>query len=500
MPFPKLSPLQSRLTASLAASFFVLMLYLALSSSSFAFASEFDSINAEDQNHERLLSPYIHTDEIDLESGELSYEPNFFGADRSIIGRAPAGVDALENNQFALINVEQNTTVHYMFPNATLWGPLSGDTDGLPSPVMELRRRSGDVVDSDLDEKPQPGEIEGLRIRQRQLGSRTLYITINSCLQPYDPNDVMGTKGPPPQLELYVSQSAKNPTPGPDQDSALQQKVTADGGFASITVKASDDVFIGVYAPLSQRFVNPYNVEIAASIDAPFHSYNKTQPNLYLVDSDSNSALLVTNNLTTTTTGSVFKDWMDLPPPFVVFAANKNSSVISGVRNSYCGLEKYAQIAGTKGGVRTSMVQTSMNNVTLGPFPKQQFYFQGLNGSSDYFGILGMTGNSTAAGNGVVGGGGRIWQYMNFSTQTGMSNSLVKSFLLTALKTATVPWYLTSHSVTLWRTQFPATRLAPRISQLCHNFMTTPLKRSTSSSKMLWTRSPARSHHQGSTH
>jgi len=54
----------------------------------------------------------------------------------------------------------------------------------------------------------------------------------------------------------------------------------------------------------------------------------------------------------------------------------------------------------------------------LGPYPKQQFYFQGLNRSSSYFGILAMTGNSTASGPGVVGGGGRVWQTMSFTTQS----------------------------------------------------------------------------------
>jgi calcium channel MID1 len=316
-----------------------------------------------------------------------------------------------------------------MVSNATVWGKLSGPSQGLPP--TRLRRRSGGDIDGDLEAStlnladPEEATItygddtEDLTLRSRQLPTRPLYITINTCLQPTNPNDP--TKGPPNQLQLYVSQTAQNLINGPGNPDASWKMKEAEGGFASITEAASGDVFIGVYAPPTDGFTaGVYSVEIGASIDAPFHNYNNSQRNLYLVDSDSNSALLVTNNLTLSTNGSVYDAWMSLTPPFVIFAANQNKTDFAGVQNSYCGLEKAAQIAGTKGGVRSSVVQTSMTNVTSGPFPKQQFYFQGLNGSSSYHGTLAMFGNSTSSGNGVVGGGGQVWQTMNFSTQSGI--------------------------------------------------------------------------------
>jgi calcium channel MID1 len=257
-------------------------------------------------------------------------------------------------------------------------------------------------------------------LRPRQLATRTVYITINTCLQPNDPTN---SNGAAPQLQLFVSQSAQGTmtTAGkPDNGWQNGQMVEAVGGFANITLQVSGDVYMAVYAPVTEGFSGPYNMEIAASIDAPFHYYNNSQSKLYLVDSDSSSALLVTNNLTLSTNGSVFDAWMNLAPPFVIFAANQNLSAFAGIQNSYCGLENYAQIAGTTGGVRNSAVQTSMTNITSGPFPKQQFYFQGLNGSSSYNAILAMTGNSTASGKGVVGGGGQVWQAMNFQTQSGI--------------------------------------------------------------------------------
>jgi calcium channel MID1 len=377
--------------------------------------------------------PYILDDELDdIEQREVRYEAEFFGFDRSIIGRAPSWVDAaIDNNYFYQDNVPQGTTRYYIFTNSSVWGKLSDPSQGLPS--SRLRQRSGidpegyldkstvDVVDPEGDivtyNEDEAGDLE---LRPRQLPTRNVYITINTCLQPNDPT---GSKGAPGQLVLYVSQSAKNPMSvagQPDNGWQNGKWVEAVGGFANITLEASGDVYIAVYAPATEGFVNPYNFEVAASIDAPFHYYNNSQPNLYLVDSDSSSALLVTNNLTSSTNGSVFDAWMNLAPPFVIFAANQNLSYFSGIQNSYCGLEKYAQIAGTVRGVESSNVQTSMTNMTSGPFPKQQFYVQGLNASSSYNGILAMAGNSTASGNGVVGGGGQVWQTMNFQTQSGI--------------------------------------------------------------------------------
>lgn len=389
------------------------MLYLALSSSNLAYASEIDPIRPEDHNHERLFIPYILDDELD---DDVGYEAQFYGTDRSIIGRADPGIAPLQNNYAQQINIVPGADPEaFVFTNESLWGPSSGPSIGLPSPVrLRERRETFDGTNEGLVQD-QVGEGD-LRLRARQLATRTLYITMNTCLQPSDPNDATGSKDSAPQVELYVSQTNANQKPGPNKPESSQTRVVAEGGFANITLQASGDVFIGLWAPNTTNFNNGvYNVEIAASIDAPFHYYNSTQPNLYLVDTDASSALLVTNNLTSSVNNSDYNAWMTLdPPPFVIFAANQNKTAFAGVQNSYCGLEKYAQIANKNG-----TVVTSMTNSTLGPLPKQQFYFQGLNASSSYYGILAMTGNSTRAGNGVVGGGGRVWRTMNFQTQSG---------------------------------------------------------------------------------
>jgi calcium channel MID1 len=430
MPFPKLSPLQSRLAASLVASIIVFILYLTLSSFHFAYASEIDSIKPEDHNHERLLGSSILDSELDhSEEQEVSYEAEFFGTDRGIIGRADTGpqyTELLNNVPKRMEVIPGGSTVYFFVQNDTLLAKPSGDQAGLPSPVrLHLRTENQEeplrIPNLGQQERIPSEETTGnIILHSRQTGLVTLYISLNTCQQPSDPTDIGGTKGAPPQLQLYVSQSSVNTLPGPDQSADTQQQIPVVGGFANVTLQASGTVYIGVAAPNTTTFTKGnYTVEIAASIDAPFHSYTANSSNLFLIDSDMTSALLVTKNLGNSTNGTLFNEWMNLNPPFSIFAVNTNRALVTGVQNSYCGLKTYADITGVPGGAHADEVQTSISNTTGSPYPKQQFLIQGLNGSSSYYGILAMTGNSTSSGPGVVGGGGRVWQSTLFQTQAG---------------------------------------------------------------------------------
>ena len=406
MQFPKLTPLQSRFAASLLASAVLVFLYFTLSNSQFAYAAEIDSILPSDHNHPIIIfddEDFGFTDEFDDDSTrDDQYEPGFPLLDRSIIGRASAGVTALANNDAAQMNIEIGETQNYVFPKEALAGNLSAATPGLPSTVDRRAVLSG--LHTDLRKRQ---DIPG--------GSRTLYITMNVCLQPSSNS----SSGPviPPQLQVYISQSADDDTPGPGVTSSAQHPVTVTGGFASVTVDADDDVYIGVSAPNTTDFTGIWNYELAGSIDAPFHSLDG-ETNLYLIDSDNNAALLVTDNLTQADADSeVYKEWMDLTPPFSMFAINQNDSAVLGVQNSYCGLQSYAQVTASES--NNVEGEVSMTNRGLGSKPKQQFYIRDLNSSSTYFGFLAMAGNSTASGNGIVGGGGKVWQVMNFTTKQG---------------------------------------------------------------------------------
>lgn len=422
MPFPKLSPLQSRLAASLIASAMLVILYFAISWPHFAYAAEVDSIRPEDHNHERLLdSQYLDLDYEELDLGGVSYEAEFIGFDRGIIGRATTDPTALTNNVAITTNIPQGQVMSYMFTNASLWANKSPVASGLPSPI-QLQGRSlisyeedPATFDEDEDEDGDEQDPE-LRLKARQSISadqRTLYITVTTCTQPSSNS----TTDLPPQLQLYVSQSKNNTNPGPSQ-TAEQNMVELVNGYALYELNATGDVFMGIYAKNDSTFTGTYNAQIAASIDAPYHYYwNSSDPNLFTVDSDASSSLLFTDPLTTNSSNTkLYEQWMDITPPFEIFVSDAESTSIMGLQNSYCGMQTNAQIVASRTGQTSSQIVTGMTDIGNGTLPKQQFYVTGLSAGKSYNVALAMNGNSTASGNGVVGGGGQVFHMTSFST------------------------------------------------------------------------------------
>lgn len=352
------------------------------------------------------------------------YEPEFIGADRGIIGRAEVGTTALTNNYPINLNINQGDTNYWVFTNASVLGNHSATPSGLPSPVL---RREGNIEgifeDDEGHDLEHSGELAtGLKKRQ-DLGLRTVYVSLTACLQPQS-NDTRSANSPPPQLELYYSTSPNNPRPGPGGTISQQTQVQVVEGYASFNVSVSaGDIFIGVHAPTNSQYIGSYNYDIAASIDSYFHSLNSSAPNLLFIDSDNSHALLITDNLTELAPSDpIYKKWVNINPlPFSLFAHNMNDSSIKGLTNSYCGLANHAQIAGYHSdGQRSTNVDMNITTRGLANKPKQQFFLKGLNGSSTYYGFLAMFGNSTAGGASVVGGGGKVWQMMNFTTKAGM--------------------------------------------------------------------------------
>lgn len=390
---PKLTPLQSRFAASLAASLVLLAVYLFLSKPHFAYAVELDDrISREDHNHYSLFGD----DEDGY--GDISGGASPGQEEVTILPRAEAGVSALANNDPQNRNINVGETQHWVFTKDTIDGPGDPTGPGLPAEKVE-ERDLGEVLPE---------------LRRRQNGKR-VYITLNTCLQPSpnatadDPNNSV-----PPQLQMYVSFSASNQKPGPDSGDT----VDVDGGYAILEVDADGDVYIGVSAPNTTEFGGIWNYEIAGSIDAPYHGLKNDLANLHFVDSDNHAALLITNDTTQARPNeTVYKEWMNLNPPWGVFAANQNDTAILGVKYSFCGLKNAARIAANVPGFESQNV-AKMTNRGLGGKPKEQFYITGLNATSKYWGFLVMNGNSTASGNGVVGGGGTVWQAIDFQTKT----------------------------------------------------------------------------------
>jgi calcium channel MID1 len=401
MQFPKLTPLQSRFAASLVASVVLLLLYMGLNKPKFAYAHELDSRIPPDHNH-----PILDLFDVDFREG--SEEAPVPSAAR--VSLAPRQTDSLRilfNNAPQNLNINVGSSQFWTFPKTEIEGPPGEVGPGLPG--------SGN---SKRDLGPQE---DGSELRKRR-DNRQVYITLNTCMQPSvngSNDDVLGSI--PPQLLMYVSQSTSNQNPGPEVNDRDQLTVLVDGGYALSALGPDDDIYIGITAPNSTGLSGAWNYEIAASIDAPYHGSNMTWPNLFFVDGDNHAALFVTNDTTQANSSDpIYQEWMNIRPPYGMFAHPQNKPAILGVRHSYCGLKNNAEILANLQSVDNQNAAL-MTNRGLGGKPKEQFYITALNSSTSYYGFLGMQGNSTASGNGVVGGGGMVWTNVSFNTKS-MSN------------------------------------------------------------------------------
>lgn len=268
--------------------------------------------------------------------------------ERGIIGRAPQGVEALENNQPKTLNLEPGATACYVVERGVIFGQGGGS------------------------------------------GNKTLYLSANTCLQP-----VAATAGNdktnPPQLMLTVSNSTRETgCPQPTGEPKDGEGKTFNQGAVMFSLNATGDVYVGITAPnVSSGFQGVYNFEVAASVDGYVHRYeNGSGAQLLWMDSDSSSALLVTKSLTEEAADT--QRIMNQGAPYVLFVSNNGSTASNGMKNSACGLRNTAEITADSqsSGSVDSPVKISMMLRGPGSLPKQQFHLVVLNASSSYTGIL----------------------------------------------------------------------------------------------------------------
>jgi len=403
----QLSPLQSRLAASVIATCLLLALYFTLFSPQFALAAELEQtlpIILDDLDFDLDLDPRSCANDEARSVLDLTCEVDLL--DKNILGRAPIGVTSLTNNAEVSLNVDLGSTLVFVFerPGQKRDGArleLRGEDDALEE------RSPSDAVDAS-------GE-QGLERRQ---SSRTVYISANTCLKPPQKAGSK-TEIEPPQLMLYVSTDPSNESPGPKADPSSQVALNFTEGAVIHKLTTDGDVYVGIHAAnVTADFQGGYNCNVAASTDGFFHTYNVEQDaDLIWVDSDSQGALLITRNLTDST-DAVLQDRIMSTQPYVMFAHNEKDKSINGVRHSYCGLQNYAQIAATKDGKFASMVQTGMTKRGPGNLPKQQFYFSGLNSSASYVGILARDKNSPNVEDGQGLSGVHVFRATSFSTKS----------------------------------------------------------------------------------
>lgn len=422
----QLSPLQSRLAASVVASCVLFAIYLFLFSPPFAFAAELSEITLV-RDAEALAvanGPPLQLHEGDLEMTDSSspmYEPEFTPFDRSVIGRATDGVKVLDNNAPENTDVDAGSMVTYVYKASSISAREKEVGDATP----ELRRR-GDGSPEPLDEGKEGLETaeravddeNDNELGRRQAATPTLWISANTCIQPERKPDQ--TTMDPPQLTLYVSTSKDNTEPGPMADQGKQDVTVFTEGAVMYNASFDRDVYFSVVAPpnvSSDGFTSRrYNFNVAASIDQSYYAFDDTSdPDLVWVDSDATASLLSTRDM-------MQKDAHPVPP-YSLFAYTEDYIGVKGIRKSYCGLKEYAMIGGRRSALPQNISSTGMSTRgTNGSMMRQEFFLGGLNASTRYQSILARDPNSIAKGTraNVPGGGGVVFRQTDFATKPGL--------------------------------------------------------------------------------
>jgi calcium channel MID1 len=373
----QLSPLQSRLAASLGASLLLFAIYLLLFSPHFALAAELDDNNA---------GPVLDGEAATLRPGSV-YDSDFATDDgRSFVGEVPAEVVPLMNNIPVRLSLEPGTSARLVFSSGAV---------PFPGGHQDLRR----------NEASSDAHV-----------SRTVFVSANTCRHPE------GEGIEAPQLQMTVSQEVSGATADIFEEGAATRKVDATG-----------NVYVTVVAPEAPApLIGAYTLELVASTDGWYHSYSSdgdiNESELQWVDSDSKGALLRTRSLGLDESPSdweaahdAFKD----DPPYALFLEKHGSNDLSGIRRSYCGLQTYAKISAVGHGKLSDTIKVTTTTSGHMPGPKQQFHIQGLSPGSSYSAILVHTGRRSLAKReeGQVGGGGRVLETRQISTKSGMVQS-----------------------------------------------------------------------------
>lgn len=278
-----------------------------------------------------------------------------------------------------------------------------------PEYVQEYLKKQKEKEQREAEEKED--DDRGLRKRQQRDPPKEykIYVTFNTCLQPQPNTTALDnpSEAPiPPPLELYVSNSTNNKRPGPTYKGRDQFKITVEQGFANFTTNITSDWYISVMSPNITReserrqWRGVWNYELAVSTWGQFHGLS-SRANVYLVDSDSDSALLITGNMTDP------REYTHTP--YVLYAQNTaQTAAFRGLEKSYCAVSRLAQVG-------KASVVSSITTRGLGNRPKQQFHITGLNQSTLYYGYLARPGNVSMGGS---QGGGVLWDPMNIETKS----------------------------------------------------------------------------------
>jgi calcium channel MID1 len=364
---PNSTPMRSRRLAYIIATYLLFTTWTCANAAEVSAAAPIAAISPTTPPAVQDVLVQLRRDDGDRDR-DAGYAPNFDYFDRGVLGRQepqPPQATELKNNEKKEVEIGPSATMHFM-----------------------LKGQSGGHV----------------------------WISANTCRQPVaNGNETLKHSR---QLVMFVSTSSQNKKPGPDSTDNLvtpQTGILFDEGFARLAVNTTSDVYIGIAAPNPEKdWTGSWSFEIAASADGPYHSYDASNPFLYMIDTDSESALFITYNLNEPNTTAA-RNWSESNPfSMYAFEAGERSD-ITGMEHSLCAL-------------KSLYGNSSLNTVTTittkygANVQKGQFHIQGLKNGTKYNGFLTVEGGKDTLrlqDGGTVRNGGMVFSQFEWITKAG---------------------------------------------------------------------------------
>ncbi|KAF2855193.1 hypothetical protein T440DRAFT_415386 [Plenodomus tracheiphilus IPT5] len=421
---------QSRLPTRLATTCLTLVLWTSLVSWSCAYTSGIPAIVSHEVPGQPLLPglagaelPFTSEEESIRQSGE-GYAPDFAYLDRSLIGRQEAEVEKLTLNEKTGRDITKGITMHFVLEKSQLRLKRTVDTHMEALEASGIEHVSEEALQGYRDElggvQDTTGEEAHHEVHKRQSRTSLISITATTCDQPMPVANFVPKSHP--QLVMYVSNSTRNQKPGPDSTEGLVTNITGvifDSGYARFDFNATGDIYIGISAPVldDKEWFGSWHFEIAASEDEPYHGYDDSTPFLFMVDTDSDSALFVTNDIALSNDTTDLNTWRE-QNPFAMYAFEAGDwTVISGIEHSYCALMEKFNSNSTKNFTIQTNVTTKFGE---GHLPRSQFNVQGLDRNKLYNGFVVVNEaniTSSLASVGTVKAGGKVFQPFQWKTK-----------------------------------------------------------------------------------
>ncbi|KAH9883017.1 hypothetical protein J1614_000384 [Plenodomus biglobosus] len=420
----KRTRLQSRLLAYIATIFLCFAPWISLAPQFSGYATDVAAV-VDPGGPDQAILPGLTSAELALVQDEDSireqgegYAPDFVYLDRSLIGRQEAEVDKLTLDVKLGKDILTGITMHFVLEKNQL--RLKRTVD-IPLEALEAS-----AMDKVADEALQgqghdaPDDESPYELYKRQAATSLVSITATTCNQPMPVANFVPKDHP--QLVMYVSNSTQNQKPGPDSTDGLVTNITGvifDSGYARFDFNATGDLYIGISAPVldDQEWFGSWHFEIAASVDGPYHNYDNSTPFLFMVDTDSDSTLFVTNDIAISNDTTDLGTWRE-QNPFSMYAFEAGEwTVISGIEHSYCALMEKFNSNSTKDFTIQTNVTTKFGE---GHLPRSQFNVQGLDRDKLYNGFVVVNETnitSSLPSVGVVRAGGKVFQPFQWRTK-----------------------------------------------------------------------------------